>query len=232
MTNRQRRCKAIINDVKCREKFTPKFNAEWWCCDEHRDVIVQETLAKVRVKNERDKKKAEKEAKKAYNQKTKEMRARITPKKRKTGGVLREPIDILFSYLVRERANWICECCGTDYSDNKQMFDCSHFKKRNIKATRYHPYNAMAHCRSCHQKLGKDSEGMTAEYVKCFSEAQKDIVTALSNKTCKLLKHHTKEIVEHYKKEEARLKQLRANGYDGYIEFTCPEWYQIGDYSG
>lgn len=77
MTNRTRRCKAIINDVKCREKFTPKFNAEWWCCDKHRDVIVQETLAKVRVKNERAQKAVQKREKVEFKKETSRRKKKL-----------------------------------------------------------------------------------------------------------------------------------------------------------
>ncbi len=229
MTNRQRRCKAVIDGVKCREKFTASFQQEHWCCDDHRDIIIKDTLAKDRKKKEQAINKAKKDADKAYNKKTREMRERIKPVKRKTGGVKRDPIDIVFSYLVRERANWICECCGVDYSQDKQNLHCSHYQKRSKKGTRYHPDNCLAHCVSCHMKLESAPGDMDKEYIRCHSLEKKDHIVLLSNQYCKLLDHQIKEIFDHYKTEEKRLKQIRSEGHDGYLAFTCPDFYYKGD---
>ena len=93
---------------------------------------------------------------KAYDNKTKELKKKygVEKKTRKgTAGVKRDKIDIILSQLVRERTNWDCECCGTNFAHDKQKLHCSHFQKRSKLPTRYHPLDCMAHCMSCHSKL-------------------------------------------------------------------------------
>ena len=221
----RRKCKAIHDGIKCGIRFEPAQPFTQWCSDDCKLALAMEKLAKIRLQQDRARNKAIKDQKKAYNQKTKQMREKIQPKKRKTGGVLREPLDIVFSYLVRERCNWICEVCNTDYSDNRGEFDCSHFKSRNNKSVRYHPLNAMGHCRSCHSKLGNDHNAMVREYDKSHGSDSRERIVFLSNQPCKLSAAQVKELLDHYKSEEKRFKAVRSGGYDGYLEFTCLDWY-------
>lgn len=62
--------------------------------------------------------------------------------------------DKWFSDCIRMSVNWVCECCGTDYSHKPQALDCSHFYSRANYSLRFFPMNAFAHCMGCHSKLG------------------------------------------------------------------------------
>lgn len=64
--------------------------------------------------------------------------------------IKRKKADVVFSELVRNRANWVCESCGKDKSHDKQYFDCAHIMGRRSVGLRWHPCNALGLCRSCH----------------------------------------------------------------------------------
>lgn len=62
--------------------------------------------------------------------------------------------DVLFSRLVRERAEWRCEKCQKFFPEGeRQGLQCSHLIGRRNKAVRWHPLNAVAHCFYCHKYL-------------------------------------------------------------------------------
>ena len=60
-----------------------------------------------------------------------------------------EPLDILFSRLVRLRADGICEYCG------KVGTQTSHFHSRRKRSVRWNLDNACWLCFSCHLYLGE-----------------------------------------------------------------------------
>ncbi len=62
--------------------------------------------------------------------------------------------DQVFSLYIRELAEWKCEYCGKDYSDNHQGLNTSHYFSRGKEATRFDPDNANAFCFYHHQWLG------------------------------------------------------------------------------
>jgi hypothetical protein len=65
-----------------------------------------------------------------------------------------DPADKYFSEYIRKKANWKCEYCKKDYSDNHQGLHCSHYWSRIHESTRYDPDNCMALCFYHHQILG------------------------------------------------------------------------------
>ena len=58
--------------------------------------------------------------------------------------------DILFSKIIRERANGVCEYCG-----KFDRLQCSHFHGRRKYSTRFDLDNACAVCFTCHIFLGE-----------------------------------------------------------------------------
>jgi len=58
-----------------------------------------------------------------------------------------DPLDILFSYLIKLRANGICEYCG------KVGSQTSHFHSRRKRSVRWDMDNACWLCFSCHMFL-------------------------------------------------------------------------------
>ena len=66
--------------------------------------------------------------------------------------------DKVFSQYIRTRADWRCEYCGTDYTDNTVGLHNSHYWSRGKESTRFDPDNCMALCYYHHLKLGHGDE--------------------------------------------------------------------------
>lgn len=62
--------------------------------------------------------------------------------------------DKAFSLYIKELANWKCEFCGKDFSNNRQYLQCSHYWGRVNESTRFDPNNANAFCSYHHNYLG------------------------------------------------------------------------------
>lgn len=144
----------------------------------------------------------------------------------------RDKFDDVFSRLVRERTGWQCDYCGkifdsTDPSE-RQRLHCSHFKSRRHKATRYHPYNAFAHCIGCHRKLEEDPYEFTSHAQLTYGEMTIDRVAHLACVPVRLKPWQMDELYLHMKSELKRIEELRGQGVTGRIEFTLPDWYQEG----
>ena len=61
-----------------------------------------------------------------------------------------DPLDVLFSRVVRQRPNGKCEFCG-----KQRKLQTSHFHGRRKRNTRWDLDNAAGLCFSCHQFLGE-----------------------------------------------------------------------------
>ncbi|MGK0705148.1 hypothetical protein ACSFCW_16950 [Yokenella regensburgei] len=140
----------------------------------------------------------------------------------------RDKFDAVFSELVRERADWQCDYCGRYFHHERQKLHCSHFKSRRHKSTRYHPYNAFAHCIGCHRKLEEDPYEFTAHAEITYGEMTIACVVRLASSVTRLNDEMKAELYQHMKNELRRLQELRAQGVTGRIDFTLPDWYQDG----
>jgi hypothetical protein len=137
------------------------------------------------------------------------------------GGIKRDKYDDVFSDLVRERADWVCERCGRNYRHEPEMLDCSHVNSRGITSVRTHKDNAFAHCkRGCHEYFEQHPLEF-ADWVRSkIGQRRYDRLILLANKPTKFT-HHERELQhKHYLNERRRLKALRLAGVIGRIEFT------------
>ena len=102
--------------------------------------------------------------------------------------------DIVFSNLIRERADFTCERCGKNLRHSKQGLDCSHIHSRTNLRTRFDPDAAKALCVACHRwwhdnptESGKWAE----EY---FGIGFLEILREKKNMIFKLPKHEKEEM--------------------------------------
>jgi len=72
-------------------------------------------------------------------------------------------LDRLFSQLILERDDRVCQWCGRGVPDVK--VDTSHIIPREILVLRWDPSNAVALCFSCHKKRGTSWHGSPLESV-------------------------------------------------------------------
>jgi len=131
----------------------------------------------------------------------------------------RDKLDDVFSKLIRERSDYNCEECGTNYRYRPQGLHCSHFWTRSNKSTRWHPENACAHCYGCHRKLSGSPVTFT-DRIKQFLGNRFDLVRRYTHAPVKFSKLEREDIYRFYKKELLRVQDLRASGVCGRIEFS------------
>lgn len=97
-------------------------------------------------------------------------------------------LDKLFSYFIRERANWTCQKCGhrfpEEYNEKGQRkaagLHTAHWKGRRLYRTRWDIYNADALCYGCHSAYGH-SIWMEEHIRDKFGQKNVDRITALHN---------------------------------------------------
>ena len=140
-------------------------------------------------------------------------------------GIKRTPADAAFSDCVRERTDYHCENCGkyTPEGRSRQGFDCAHIYGRRHKILRWHPDNAFALCRGCHNYFGENPIEFAAFTVRKLGDGLVDHLRERKREQYKLGKGEEKEIAKHYREQLAIMRKKRANGKTGRIEFQS--WY-------
>jgi len=133
----------------------------------------------------------------------------------------RDKLDVVFSNLVRERANYICEVCGNNYRYRTQGLHCSHLWGRRNRSTRWHPENAAAKCFGCHKKLSERPVEF-GEWIEKHLGKRFNFVRRAANTPIKFTKLERDDMCRFYTKELARLQALRKEGIEGRIEFKTP----------
>jgi hypothetical protein len=136
-------------------------------------------------------------------------------------GIRRDKLDAIFSALIRERANQLCESTGRCGSE--VQLECCHIVGRRNKAVRWHPLNALSLCHSQHRYF---TENPLAYSIFVERKIGKTGVAELNNLACQA-SHWTPRQLEglykHYCNEYARLVNARENGRLGRIEFVWPD---------
>lgn len=133
--------------------------------------------------------------------------------------IKRDKLDAVVSDLIRERSDWTCDHCETQYSyDRRGGLHCSHLWSRANKATRWFPDNLFAHCFGCHQRLGGNPVAFRDWAVQRLGEGAFDNLTLRARRPMKYTKADKEEMYQHYKAELERLRKLRKEGHTGYLE--------------
>jgi len=136
--------------------------------------------------------------------------------------IKRDKVDKLFSHAIRERDNWTCQRCQKYFPEGigRKHIHCSHIFSRRHRATRWEPYNAVAHCFKCHEYLGGNPVIFNAWAREYWGDY---IVDMLDEKHNNILKITKKDKADHYKYlklEYARLVNEREAGAEGVLKFT------------
>ncbi len=131
--------------------------------------------------------------------------------------------DIAFSKLVRMRANWTCERCRKHYGEGqRQGLDCSHFFSRSRQSVRWHPLNAAAHCRGCHQYLGANPIEFKDWIKEYLGTTKYTVLVHLADARMKFSKAILEDVYQHLKDELKKMAALRKEGVTERIEFDPP----------
>lgn len=133
------------------------------------------------------------------------------------------PADKWFSLCVRERAEWKCDRCGTQYAHPTMALHCAHWFSRGNWSVRFDPSNALAMDMGCHLYTGRERDEHRKLMLKFYSEAELDRVEFDKNRPANGIKRRVAEIAKHYKAEFERMQALRAQGHTGRIDFSAWE---------
>jgi len=136
------------------------------------------------------------------------------------GGVKRDKYDIVFSGLIRERADYVCESCHKSYRHDTGYMDCAHVHSRKHQATRYHKDGAIALCKPCHRRF-TDYPLEWGDFVrKYYGDGLTDEIKRLAHSIKKWAPGEKDLMYKHYRDELKRLEYLRRTGSTGRLEFV------------
>ena len=126
--------------------------------------------------------------------------------------VRRKKLDIIFSQLVRERANYCCEKCGGNFRDGG--LDCCHIMGRRSVALRWHPANAIAMCRADHMWFTEHPFDFRDFCVDHYGEDRVSELRLVSSQPVKWSPKVRDEVYVHYKGELKKMESERVgNGF-------------------
>jgi hypothetical protein len=112
--------------------------------------------------------------------------------------------DTVFSKLIRLRAQWSCESCGT-YFPFGHGLQCSHFFGRRHMSTRWDADNAAAHCFTCHMRFGENPIAFTAWIKKYLGDVRYEALQARHQRIVKRTKAELEDLYQHLKQQYAAL---------------------------
>lgn len=137
--------------------------------------------------------------------------------------VRRDKRDILFSQLVRERAEWCCQVCGRPFPEGqRQGLHCSHHFSRRKRSIRWNPDNASAHCFACHQTLGENPV-LFHDWIKGHLGDEKFAALRVqAERLVRLKKHDLTDIHANLKASWQDMQARRKAGEAGRLEFDDP----------
>lgn len=128
--------------------------------------------------------------------------------------VKRDPCDIKFSELIRER-DGKCVFCG-----RVGRLECSHFWGRGMKATRFDPLNCDALCFTCHA----ENEGNKQGFYRSWKISQ------LGQERYDVLARRAQQLVHYGKYEQPIIMaRLREHGLRGLTEWLAELWPNLAD---
>ncbi len=131
----------------------------------------------------------------------------------------RKPADAAFSLCVRESQDWTCERCGTQYDEKSMGLHCSHVFSRRHRNIRFCRDNAQSLCFHCHSWYGGNPADSGRWIESELGEGAIAILREKRDSGVKVSKLEEKDIAKHYRKEYQAMKDRRANGETGVLDF-------------
>lgn len=136
---------------------------------------------------------------------------------------LTEKLDKVFSKLIRLRANYICECCGIDYSASTGKMDCSHYIGRANTHVRWWSENASAHCKKCHLNFThRYWEHQTWFRDKIGQGVEDRLFERIQERDRSMMKwsiEDLKDMLRHFNEQYSIMQSKRDAGITKYLEF-------------
>ncbi len=102
-----------------------------------------------------------------------------------------DKLDVLFSQVIRRRADGRCEYCGY-----RKRLQCSHFIGRRKRNTRYDPDNACGLCFSCHQYLDEHPYEHTEFFTQRLGSEKLEVLVRKGNMIVKIDREEIEECLK------------------------------------
>ena len=117
-----------------------------------------------------------------------------------------DPLDVLFSRLIKLLAGGLCEYCGRP-PKSKQGYHCHHgVVKRRYLNTRYLTDNCAAVCKSCHDYLDDFPDENVAFFIKRIGTERYEQLKIIARTYRKMDKSRREEIRKDLENKIACLK--------------------------
>lgn len=137
-------------------------------------------------------------------------------------GIKRDAADSAFSDCVRERAEWRCENCDRQFSNEERgSLQCCHIYGRRAKSVRQDPLNAFAFCFSCHLYFTENPLDFDVFVKDKLGEAVLQILNEKRQGLVKYNKLFVKDCAAHYRDQFKIMRDKRSQGVVGYLEFEA-----------
>lgn len=129
-------------------------------------------------------------------------------------------LDRIFSKLVRERADYICEHCGINLRHDPRRMHCAHIHSRKHRSTRWRGNGACCLCASCHRRFTDFPIEWQGAARKILGDGEYEDCARLANEIRKYTKVEKAEMLEHYKAQLKYMDKRRVDGEIGYLDFV------------
>ncbi len=134
----------------------------------------------------------------------------------------RDVLDAVISDLIRERDDWTCVYSGRQFPNRKgQDVHCSHFFSRSYISTRWFPDNLLCLSAGAHDFVGKNPDAHVALIKRVLGDTRYEALRERRNKIYRYRGADKAAMLKHYRSELERLRALRADGVQGYIEVVA-----------
>lgn len=128
-----------------------------------------------------------------------------------TRSKLIEKLDNVFSMFIRLRdsnANDTFRCISCGRLLPFEQADCGHYINRKHMSLRFSEKNCNAQCRSCNRFDEGNIQGYRRGLIAKYGESTVILIEAMKNETNKLSVFELEYMIDHYRKEVKRLKEI------------------------
>ena len=126
--------------------------------------------------------------------------------------------DKAFSLAIRTRDRWTCQHCDTDYQNDPGNLHCAHIIGRRVKATRWHPMNAVSLCASCHAWFTDRPLAFSSWLKTYLPDGHQANLDSISRGIGRNTANHKKMVAAHYRKQAKLLESGEIRDLEEYDE--------------
>lgn len=121
-----------------------------------------------------------------------------------------EKLDNVFSMFIRLRdsTNGTFRCISCGRLLPFEQADCGHYINRKHMSLRFSEKNCNAQCRSCNRFDEGNIQGYRRGLIAKYGESTVILIEAMKNETNKLSVFELEYMIDYYRKEVKRLKEI------------------------